>query len=138
MHVHSRFCQSKPIAFLPFSCTILSLRAKQTSLVQTNLKLWSNGQQKSATCFATLLRNELKLKQYYAFYYPRSKPVLQQISRLLQVARILSSDWLELHGSLAINIIFVTCFKTIVCLGPVKRVTCADFAAENRTSLNFL
>ena len=87
---------------------------------------------------ATLLRNELKLKQCFAFYYPRSKPVLQQISRLLEFARILSADWLELHGSLAINNIFVTCFKTIVCLGPVKRATCADFAAENRTSLYFL
>ena len=57
--------------------------------------------------------------------------------RLLQVARILTSDWLKLHRSHAINNIFVTCCKTIVCLGPVKRPTCADFAAKNRTSLYF-
>ena len=77
--------------------------------MQTTLKLRKNGQQKRATCFATLLQNELNSD--VARFAKHIKPVLQQISLLLQVARILSSDGLELHGSLAINNIFVTCFR---------------------------
>ena len=135
MHVQSWFCQSKAIAFLRRSC-----RAKQTWVALCK-QLLSYGNWKRATktcnlfCKTAAKRVE---KQCCAFCHSSSKPVLQQISRLLQVARILSSDWLELHGSHARNNIFVTCCKTVVCLGPVKRATCADFVAENRTSLYFL
>ena len=40
---------------------------------------------------------------------PTFKPVLQQI-RLLQVAKIVTSDWIKLRGSRAIDVSYVTCF----------------------------
>ena len=64
------------------------------------------------------------------------KLVLQQI-RLLQVAWILTSDWIKLRGNHAIHGSYVTCCKQ-VCLGPVKRATCTDFVAKSRTTLYFL
>ena len=64
------------------------------------------------------------------------KLVLQQI-RLLQVAWILTSDWMKLRGNHAIHGSYVTCCKQ-VCLGPVKRATCTDFVAKSRTTLYFL
>ena len=64
------------------------------------------------------------------------KLVLQQI-RLLQVAWILTSDWIKLRGNHAIHGSYVTCRKQ-VCLGPVKRAKCTDFVAKSRTTLYFL
>ena len=65
------------------------------------LKLQWSGQQKRATCFATLLQNELKSD--VARISRTFKPVLQQI-KLLQVAWIYSNFFL--HGS------YVTFAKT--------------------------
>ena len=42
----------------------------------TGIKLRKDGQQKRATCFATLLQNELK--NYFARYHPRIKPALEE------------------------------------------------------------
>ena len=67
-----------------------------------------------ATCFETLLQNELNCDVHVV--PPSFKPVLQRI-RLRQVALTLTSDWIKLCGS------YVACCKTI-CLGPVKRATC--------------
>ena len=47
---------------------------------------------------------------------PTLQPVLQQI-RLLQVAEILSSDWIKLRGSHAMHGIYVTCCKPKFALG---------------------
>ena len=47
---------------------------------------------------------------------PKLQPVLQQI-RLLQVAGILSSDWIKLHGSHAMHGMYVTCCKPKFALG---------------------
>ena len=51
------------------------------------------------------------------------KPVLQH-TRLLEAAWILSSDWIELHGSHAIHGLYVT----------IKRSTYTCFAAKSRTT----
>ena len=47
---------------------------------------------------------------------PKLQPVLQQIW-LLQVAGILSSDWIKLHGSHAMHGMYVTCCKPKFALG---------------------
>ena len=70
-----------------------------------NLNIWStqflswgtqNRQQKRAACFATLQQKSWKVM--LRVLPPTFKLYLQQI-RLLQVAWILTSDWIKLHGS---------------------------------------
>ena len=56
-----------------------------------------------ATCFETLLQNELNCDVHVV--PPSFKPVLQRI-RLRQVALTLTSDWIKLCGS------YVACCKT--------------------------
>ena len=71
-----------------------------------------------------------------AFYLPRSSwPVLQQI-RLLQVARILASDWIKLRQSHSIQESHVTCFKTSLPWAG-KTPTRTDFVAKSRTMSTF-
>lgn len=69
----------------------------------------------------------LSSKAMLAVLPPTFKPVLQQI-RLLQVASILTSDWITLRGSHAIHGSNALAVKQ-VCLGLVKRVTssCTGF-----------
>ena len=75
-------------------------------------------------------------KQCCAFYLPRSNwPVWQQI-RLLQVARILTSDWIKLRGSHAIQESHVTCLKTSLPWAG-KTPTRTDFVAKSRTMSTF-
>ena len=47
------------------------------------------------------------------------KPVLQQIS-LSQVAKTLTYDWIQLRRSRAIDVSYVTCFKTKIALGRLN------------------
>ena len=75
-------------------------------------------------------------KQCCAFYLPRSNwPVWQQI-RLLQVARILTSDWIKLRGSHATQESHVTCLKTSLPWAG-KTPTRTDFVAKSRTMSTF-
>ena len=67
---------------------------------------------------------------------PSFKPVLQKSGCGRPVALTLTSDWIKLRGSHGIHGSCVTCCKK-VCLGPVKRATCTDFVAKNRTTLYF-
>ena len=72
---------------------------------------------KLATCFARLLRNELKRNGVRL--PPTFKPVLQQI-RLLQIAWILT-DWMNLLGSHAVR---VTCCKANLKTRNLYRFCC--------------
>ena len=75
-------------------------------------------------------------KQCCAFYLPRSNwPVRQQI-KLLQVARILTSDWIKLRRSHAIQESHVTCLKTSLPWAG-KTPTRTDFVAKSRTMSTF-
>ena len=83
-----------------------------------------NGLQKPATCFAKMWK---RVEWWcWAFYHPHIKPVLQQI-RLLQVAWILTSDWIKLRRSHTIYGSYVTRPKTRLL-----------WAAKCRTTLQFL
>ena len=62
------------------------------------------------------------------------KALMQQI-RLLQVASILTTDWITLRGSHATHGYYVICCKTSL---PWAGKTCTDFVARNRTTLCFL
>ena len=64
------------------------------------------------------------------------KPVLYQI-RLLQVAWILTSDWIKLRGIHAIYGIYVTCCKKSLLSGSVC-AACTDFVGKSRANLYFL
>ena len=57
---------------------------------------------------------------------PTFKPVLQQIRLSQVVCWVLTSDWIKLRGSHAIQGSYVTSSKQ-VCLGPVERATCTTF-----------
>jgi len=74
-----------------------------------NLSYGWNGQQTRRICFATLLQTSWKAM--LRVLPPTFKPVLQQ-TKLLQVAWILTSDWIKLRGSHAIRGIYVTCCNT--------------------------
>ena len=75
-------------------------------------------------------------KQCCAFYLPRSNwPVRQQI-KLLQVARILTSDWIKLRGSHAIRESHVTCLKTSLPWAGTTP-TRTDFVVKSRTMSTF-
>ena len=68
---------------------------------------------------------------------PKFKPVLQQI-RLSQVANwVLTSDWIKLRGSHAIQGSYVTCSKTSLPWTD-RRATCTDFVAKSTTTFYFL
>ena len=74
--------------------------------------------------------------QCCAFYLARSNwQVMQQI-RLLQVARIMTSDWIKLRGSHAIQESHVTCLKTSLPWAG-KTPTRTDFVAKSRTMSTF-
>ena len=60
---------------------------------------------------------------------PSFKPVLEQI-RLLQVARVLTPDWINYTG-------VTWLVAKQVYLEPVKHATCTDFVAKIRTTLYF-
>ena len=74
--------------------------------------------------------------QCCAFYLARSNwPVMQQI-RLLQVARKMTSNWIKLRGSHAIQESNVTCLKTSLPWAG-KTPTRTDFVATSRTMSTF-
>ena len=75
-------------------------------------------------------------KRCCAFYLPRSNwPVRPEI-KLLQVARILTSDWIKLRGSHAVQESHVTCLKTSLPWAG-KMPTRTDFVAKSRTMSTF-
>ena len=65
----------------------------------------------------------------FRVFPPTFKPFLQKI-RLLQVAKILTSDQNKLSGNH--GVIFTPFAAKQVCLWPVKRVTCTYFVAITR------
>ena len=85
---------------------------------------------KRATCFETLLQNELNSDVHVV--PPTLKPVFQQI-RLWQVAWILTTDWMKLRGIMGITSLAVKQVR----VGSVKRATCTDFVAKSRTTFDF-
>ena len=84
---------------------ILHLKQKLYVLVQSDLRYGITGNKKRATCFLTLPQNVLNGVLPSTF-----KPVLQQ-TRLLQITRILTSDWINLGGSHTIHGHHRTCCK---------------------------
>jgi len=85
---------------------------------------WNGEQKKCATFFATLLK-KTSWKAMLRVLSLTFKPFLQQI-RLLQVASILTSDWIRLPGSQEIyDRSYITCCKRSL-LGPVKHEACRD------------
>ena len=65
---------------------------------------------------------------------PTFKPVLHEQIRLLQVAWILTSDWIKVRGNHARPGLTSLVAKQ-VCLGRVERATCEHFVAKSRTTI---
>ena len=92
---------------------ISHLKQKLFVLVQSDLRYGKTGNKKHATCFLTLPQNVLNGVLPSMF-----KPVL-----LLQITRILSSDWINLGGSHSIHGHHRTCCKPRLAWdGPLKKI----------------
>ena len=82
----------------------------QRNLYSGLLQVRKNGQQKTCNLSCNIAAKRVE-KRCWAFYHSSIKPVLQQIS-LLQVAWILTSNWIKLRGSHAAHGSYVTGCKT--------------------------
>ena len=91
-----------------------------------SFKLRSNGQQKRATYFATLLYNTLKSDVARIITHLQTCLVTNQV-----VASCVNTDFWLYTGVTSLP-------ANQVCLTPVKRTTCTEFAAKSRTTRYFL
>ena len=93
------------------------------------------GQQKRATCFATLLPSEWKSD--VARFTTHESNLSRNKSGCLQVAWILTFDWIKFRGRHAIHGSYVTCCKTsLPWAGKTRNMF--RLCCKSRTTLYFL